>query len=84
MTEAEFRQYWSPARNTFGGWKGNNEDEKHPSKQLAAALGIDYPQLGYWEQIELTDELKTVLLGLAGPYRETLLKIYQIRHGGRS
>lgn len=81
MTEAEFRQYWRPARDTFGTWKGHchNKDEKHPSKQLAAALGLDYPQLGYWQYIELTEDLKNILLLLTSPHRETLLKVYQIR-----
>ena len=80
MTETEFRQYWKPARDTFGTWKGSEDDFHHPSYLLAKAIGVDYPELGWWKNVALTDELKNILLALVGPYRETMLKIYQIRH----
>jgi len=79
MTDKEYTQYWKPARDIFGGWKSN--EDNHPSFLLAKAIGVNYPELGWWKNVELTDELKNLLLALASPYRETMLKIYQIRKG---
>ena len=79
MTENEFRLYWRPARNTFG---FITEDvERHPSYLLAEAIGVDYPLLGHWQYIELTDELKNILILLRGSHRDTIIKIYQIQKG---
>lgn len=80
MTNEEFTLYWEPARNTFGPFKGKSGSKDHPSYLMSKALGIHYPALGYWAHIALTDDLKNILLLLAGPYRDTMLKIYQIKH----
>lgn len=79
MTNEEFTLYWEPARNTFGNFKGKAASRDHPSYLMSEALGLYYPSLGYWHYIELTDDLKNILLALVSPYRETMLKIYQIR-----
>ena len=79
MTDHEFRHYWRPARDTFGVWKGD-VDNYHPSYLLAKAIGVDYPNLGYWKHVPMTDELKNILLVLVGPHSKTILKIYQIKH----
>lgn len=74
MTKDEFIQYWIPARR-FETLKNGTE----ASQQLATRLGYPYPKAGSWNQIPLTAELKGRLTALAGPYRETLLKIAQIK-----
>jgi len=86
MTHDEFRQYWEPARNTFGLPKPPGSQEtgyEHPAYLLARAIGVSYRDLGHWKFIPLTDELKDLLKALAGPHRETMLKIHQIRKGLR-
>src|SRR5258705_6388610 len=74
MTKDEFTKYWLPARR-FEIPRGGVE----ASRQLATRLGFSYPESGSWKLIPLTYELKNILRGLAGPHRETLNKIYQIK-----
>lgn len=86
MTETEFIQYWVPARRAFVGRVGDDSMlGTEDSKKLAEKLGINYAYAGDWRMINLTPELKTMLLGIVSPHAETMLKIYEIRHGvGRS
>lgn len=81
MTTEEFNLYWRPARDTFGSFKGKVGNVDHPSYLLAKAVGVHYPRLAYWNEVVLTDDLKNILLALVSPYRDTLLKIYQIKKG---
>jgi len=80
MTDDEFTQYWLPARIALA--SRGEDDDVHGfdhSMKLGKKLGINYLNAGDWKLIHLTPELKIILLGITGPHRETMLKIYQIK-----
>ena len=78
MNKDEFTHYWLPARRLE-----STGDGLTASQLLAKKLGIKYDQSGDWRKIRFTPQLKNLLLGLVGPHRETIIKIYQIRKGRR-
>lgn len=74
MTKDEFRQYWMPARDQFDG-----EINLHRSKKLASLLGLPYPKMAAWGNIKLTDQLKHQLKMLAGPHRDTIIRMMELK-----
>lgn len=93
MTHEEGMQYWRPAakkvlplvshpekpewhNNPVYFWKGSKLAE---SIALANLLGLPYPKSEWFEQIELTSELKTTLTALVGPYSHIIVKMLEAR-----
>lgn len=83
MTEDEVIEYWIPARKNLDDPDGWRFDPVTGSKKLAAVLGLIYPRPNYWEEIALTDELKSKLRLLSGPHWRTVLKIKEVRNDTR-
>lgn len=83
MDYSDVRTLWIPARRLFldnqvGG--GNVQARMVTgSRELAALLGLTYPEAGHYYQIELTDELRRKLELLGGPYGVTFRKILEAR-----
>lgn len=73
MTEEELKRYWAPARALAP----HSRTLTYASAALADQLGIPYLGLGHWTEIELTPQLRTILIGLVGPHRETILKMLE-------
>lgn len=78
MTFQEAQQYWFPARGPIHR-PDSFERAVHASQQLAGLLGLQYPVAQHWKHIQLTPELKSQLLALSGPHRNSIAKVMRIR-----
>ena len=54
MTNSDYEKYWVPARANFGYRLDIDRLNIEPSRQVAKACGIAYPEMGFWQHIELT------------------------------
>lgn len=93
MTSEEATQYWRPAAKKVLAlvshpkkpeWHGNRAyfwtgSKLAESIALANLLGLPYPKSEWFEQIELTSELKTTLMALVGPYSHIISKMLEAR-----
>lgn len=83
MNYSDVHKFWIPARRLFldnqvGG--GNVQTKMTAgSRELAALLGLTYPEAGHYTRIELTDELRRKLELLSGPHGVTFRKILEAR-----
>ena len=82
MKLSEMKIYWQPVRIKLEcdfPMDGGDVYKFKASQKLAKILGLPYPRLHFWDEIELTDELKHKLLLLQGPYWCTLIKVMEAR-----
>lgn len=83
MTCREFYKYWKPAKEVVWGVypyiQGSTPRREHPSFRLASLVGVNYPDLGDWAKINLTDRLISVLEAIAGPHGPTIIKALEAR-----
>jgi hypothetical protein len=93
MTYDELFEYWMPVANKFfpKGAEISGLDGLHghiPYQAVDRLLGIDEYTYGYYHASQRTkpstpisQELKQLLVALAGPHGDTILKIYRIQKG---
>lgn len=84
MTMEEFDKYWAPVAHKFYPNAPLNGDLR-AVRMLSKALGL-WSEYKEWLEIKkddpsMTDELKQLLLKLAGPHGRTILKAYQVQRG---
>jgi hypothetical protein len=80
MNSEEHDLYWRPAcKKMEFPYKGNKDPDFIFSQKLARLLGLHYPEVAFWREIELTDELKNKLRAIAGPYGEIMIRVLELR-----
>lgn len=82
MTVEQATLYWFAARDNLlalGLIERPDHDPTCGSVVLANILGFPYFGVGYWDKIDLTDQLRYKLMLLAGPHANTILKAIKAR-----
>ena len=85
MNGKDYTDYWVPACKNLFGWGLGTSDVQSWAEQLDAALGIR-ECADFWNRRAIldkpmSDELKRLLVALAGPHGRTILKAIQARRG---
>lgn len=52
------------------------------SAALAKLMGINYPRMNFWQELELTPELKNKLMMLRGAHGKTIRKAMEAKREG--
>lgn len=85
MHRSDFSEYWKPAREIFAEINESEHDtldnnyNYRRSKALADLLGIDYPESGYYRELELTAAQKHTCKLLSGSGGWIVRKILEAR-----
>jgi hypothetical protein len=86
MNRDDLQTYWNPAAEHLLNLGLMRPGRKHYHDELDRMLGVtifnDYMYRDYKDDFPLSNDMKNLLRGLAGPYAEIILKVYLIRKGG--
>lgn len=87
MNEHDALKYWQPALlNLFGPVDNNDRKEVYHhfrklDKALVVSIHADYCSRLRSEDFPLSDDMRELLIKLAGPHGKVILKAYQIKKG---
>lgn len=85
MNSDEETAYWVPAvENLFPGYDPNFINygkERALQRALGNTIWDEWLTVPRWGEVPLSEEMKSLLIMLAGPHGKAILRIYQIKHG---